>query len=389
MNKKRCRAFLLVLIILLTLLTFLPVLPAKAALQESSAEAELIMSIIDFINKNFAGDVDNVKLIQGAIRGMVESLGDPYSEYLTPEELKEFQTEARGSFGGIGIVITSRDNFATIVSVIDDSPAAKAGMMPGDRIVEIDGKDVRNLSISEIASRLRGEVGSKVSVGIQREDKMLKFVMTREIITINPVVFSILEKGIGYIRISEFNENTAVNVKKALDFFEKNNVQGIILDLRNNPGGILQQAVKVAEYFIPKGPIVKVVFKNGKTIVYNSKSEPLPFKLVVLVNGGSASASEIVAGAIKDRKSGIIMGEKTFGKATVQQIIDFGPFGGIKITVGRYVTPEGVDINKSGISPDIEVKQTMEDGGGKPDLQLERALEILRDMMNRKMDNAA
>lgn len=386
MKKKRCRAFLVVLVILLT---FLPVLPAKAALQESSAEAELIMSIVDFINNNFAGEVDNVKLIQGAIRGMVESLGDPYSEYLTPEELKEFQTEAKGSFGGIGIVITSRDNFATVVSVIDDSPAAKAGMMPGDRIVEIDEKDVRNLSISEIASLLRGAVGTKVSVGVQREGKMLKFVMTREIITINPVVFRILEKDIGYIKISEFNENTAVSVKKALDFFEKNNVRGIILDLRNNPGGILQQAVKVAEYFVPKGPIVKVVFKNGRTIVYNSESGHLPFKLVVLVNGGSASASEIVAGAIKDRKSGILIGEKTFGKATVQQIVDMGPFGGIKITVGRYVTPGGVDINKSGISPDIEVKQAMGVGGEQHDLQLERALEILRELMSRKMDNAA
>ncbi|KXG78742.1 Carboxy-terminal processing protease CtpB [Fervidicola ferrireducens] len=386
MNKKRCRAFLLVLVILLT---SLPVLTAKAAGQESSAEAELIMSIVDFINDNFAGEVDNVKLIQGAIRGMVESLGDPYSEYLTPEELKEFQTEAKGSFGGIGIVITSRDNFATVVSVIDDSPAARAGMMPGDRIVEIDGKDVKNLSTSEIASLLRGAVGTKVSVGVQREGKILKFVMTREIITINPVVFSILEKDIGYIKISEFNENTAVNVKKALDFFEKNNVRGIILDLRNNPGGILQQAVKVAEYFVPKGPIVKVVFKNGRTIVYNSESGPLPFKLVVLVNGGSASASEIVAGAIKDRKSGILIGEKTFGKATVQQIVDLGPFGGIKITVGRYVTPGGVDINKSGISPDIEVKQAMGVGGGQHDLQLERALEILRKLMSRKMDNAA
>lgn len=386
MNKKRCRAFLLVLVILLT---FLPMLPAKAAGQEGSAEAELIMSIVDFINDNFAGEVDNVKLIQGAIRGMVESLGDPYSEYLTPEELKEFQTETKGSFGGIGIVITSRDNFATVVSVIDDFPAARAGMMPGDRIVEIDGKDVRNLSISEIASLLRGAVGTKVSVGVQREGKMLNFVMTREIITINPVVFSILEKDIGYIRISEFNENTAVNVKKALDFFEKNNVRGIILDLRNNPGGILQQAVKVAECFVPEGPIVKVVFKSGRTIVYNSESGPLPFKLVVLVNGGSASASEIVAGAIKDRKSGILIGEKTFGKATVQQIVDLGPLGGIKITVGKYVTPGGVDINKSGISPDIEVKQAMGVDGGQHDLQLERALEILRKLMSRKMDNAA
>lgn len=384
MNRKMCKAFSLILIVSLA---FLYGLPAKAAEQDSSAETAIIMSIANFIKNNFVEEVDDTKLMQGAIRGMMESLGDPYSEYLTPEELKEFQTETKGKFGGIGVVITSKDNFATVISVIDGTPAAKVGMMPGDRIVVVNGKDVRNLGTSEIASLLRGEAGTQVSVGVQREGKMLNFIMTREIISINPVDFRILEENTGYIKISEFNENTAANVKKALDYFKNNGVKGIILDLRNNPGGVLQQAVKVAQYFVPKGPIVKVVFKNGRTVTYNSTSEPMEFNLVVLVNGGSASASEIVAGAIKDRKSGLLVGEKTFGKATVQQVVDLGALGGIKITVGKYVTPGGVDINKSGITPDVEVKAAGSDDGR--DLQLEKALEILRELMGQKVKSAA
>lgn len=384
MNRKMCKAFSLILIVSLA---FLYGPPAKAAEQDSSVETAIIMSIANFIKNNFVEEVDDTKLMQGAIRGMMESLGDPYSEYLTPEELKEFQTETKGKFGGIGVVITSKDNFATVISVIDGTPAAKVGMMPGDRIVVVNGKDVRNLGTSEIASLLRGEAGTQVSVGVQREGKMLNFIMTREIISINPVDFRILDENTGYIKISEFNENTAANVKKALDYFKNNGVKGIILDLRNNPGGVLQQAVKVAQYFVPKGPIVKVVFKNGRTVTYNSTSEPMEFNLVVLVNGGSASASEIVAGAIKDRKSGLLVGEKTFGKATVQQVVDLGALGGIKITVGKYVTPGGVDINKSGITPDVEVKAAGSDDGR--DLQLEKALEILRELMGQKVKSAA
>ncbi|ADL08273.1 S41 family peptidase [Thermosediminibacter oceani] len=363
MNKRRFKLIQALLVAVLVFNIFSPEVLAAGGQQDIPPEVDLLMKLSDFIEQNYAGDVDRLQLIQGALRGMVDSLNDPYSEYFSPEELKEFERSTSGNFGGIGIVITTKDGFTTVVSVLEGSPAARKGIKPGDRIVEIDGKDVTKLTTSEVAELLRGNEGTKVSVGILREGEkqILKFDITREIIRVNPIEYRILEKGIGYIKISEFNENTAENIDKALAAFKNSGVRGLVLDLRNNPGGLLDQAVETARRFVPKGLIVKVISKNGNTRAYYSDSAPSPFKLVVLVNGGSASASEILAGAIKDRKAGVIVGERTFGKATVQQLINLGSLGGIKLTIARYVTPSGIDINETGIVPDIEVKQDTSD----------------------------
>ncbi|TYP58541.1 S41 family peptidase [Thermosediminibacter litoriperuensis] len=363
MNKKRFKLIPTLLVAVIVFNIFAPEVLAAGDQQDIPPEVDFLMKLSDFIDVNYAGDVDRLQLIQGAIRGMVDSLNDPYSEYFTPKELMDFERSTSGNFGGIGVVITAKDGFNTVVSVLEGSPAARAGIKPGDRIVEVGGRDVTKFTTSEVAELLRGNEGTKVSVGVLREGEkqILKFDITREIIKVNPIEYRILESGIGYIKISEFNENTAENIDKALAAFKSSGVKGIILDLRNNPGGLLDQAVETARRFVPRGLIVKVVSKSGETRAYYSDSDPSPFKLVVLVNGGSASASEILAGAIKDRKAGVIVGEKTFGKATVQRLINLGVLGGIKLTIARYITPNGIDINKTGIAPDIEVKQDTSD----------------------------
>lgn len=350
------------LIPLILLIFFLFTFNFSAYAQEDGSnippEIEFLKQLTDFIENSYPYDVNRLDIIKGAIKGMVESLNDPYSEYFTPKDLKDFEDTTTGVFGGIGVVITSKDNVITVVTVLDNSPAMKAGLKPNDKIVEIDGKDVRGLSSSEASKMIRGKEGTTVRLGIMREGQkdIIRVNITREIIKVNPIEYKILEEGIGYIKISEFNENTSENIAKAIEYFKKNNVKSIVLDLRNNPGGLLDEAVEVAKFFVPKGPIVKVIYKNGTEEVYESDREPENFDLAVLVNGGSASASEILAGAIKDTGAGLIIGEKTFGKATVQRIIDLGELGGIKLTVARYVTPKGTDINKLGIKPDIEVK---------------------------------
>lgn len=353
--KKIITALLLITIFSLTPITY--GLAADGNLQIPS-DIKFLHDLKSFVRNNYVEDVSDLELMRGSIKGMVEALDDPYSEFYTPEAFKEFHETTSGNFGGIGVVIIMRDNYVTAVSVLDGSPAERAGVRPGDKIVQVDGKDVTKMTLNDVSKLLRGQKGTKVEIGVLRNNskQILKFKIDREIIEINPIEYEILEDGIGYLKISEFNEHTVENLDKALDTFKKNGVKGIVLDLRNNPGGILDQAIRVATRFVPEGPIVHVVSKHGKIKTYHSKTKPYPFELVVLINGGSASASEIVAGAIKDRNIGTLVGETTFGKATVQRTLDLGPIGGVKLTIGRYTTPNDTDINKTGIKPDIEVK---------------------------------
>ncbi|KYO66349.1 S41 family peptidase [Thermovenabulum gondwanense] len=356
------RAVLAVIIVFFLFVFSCPVTAQENSDNSIPPEIDFLKQLADFIESSYPYDVNRLDIIKGAIKGMVESLNDPYSEYFSPEDLKDFEDTTTGVFGGIGVVITSKDNFITVVTVLENSPAMRAGIKPNDRIVEVDGQDIRGISSSEASKLIRGKEGTTVRLGIMREGQkdVIRLNITREIIKVNPIEYKILEEGIGYIKISEFNENTSDNVAKAIDFFKKSNVKYLILDLRNNPGGLLDEAVEVAKYFVPRGPIVKVIYKNGAEEVYQSDRDPEQFNLSVLVNGGSASAAEILAGAIKDRNAGIVLGEKTFGKATVQRVIDLGELGGIKLTVARYVTPNGTDINKTGIKPDVEIKMEEE-----------------------------
>ncbi|WP_422448050.1 S41 family peptidase [Thermoanaerobacterium sp. DL9XJH110] len=358
--RKRYTAFialLLVAFLLFSPLTYRQLKAQDSTSQNIPPEINFLMQLEEFLKQNYVNDVRDLDLIKGAVKGMVESLNDPYSEYFSPEDFKNFNESTSGNFGGIGVVITSKDKYITIVSVLAGTPAEKAGLKAGDRIVGVDGKDVSNLSTAEVSNLIKGEKGTKVTLGVMREGEkqILKMDIIRDVIKVNPIEYKILGQGIGYLKISEFNENTAENIDRALDVFKKGGVQGIVLDLRDNPGGLLDQAVEVARRFVPEGPIVHVVSRDGKVQTFSSASPPSPFKLVVLVNGGTASASEVLAGAIKDRQAGILVGEKTFGKATVQRTLNLGVLGGIKLTVAHYTTPNGTDINKTGITPDIIV----------------------------------
>ncbi len=350
---KLCIAIVLVLIFVANPVTYGQ---AAAATGKIPDEIYFLLQMENFLKTNYVNDIDDLELLRGAIKGMVEALDDPYSEYYTPSEFKEFIESTSGNFGGIGVVITLKDKYITVVSVLSGSPAEKVGIKAGDRIVEIDGSDITGLSTAEVTKRIKGDKGTKVNIGVIRDGETLKFEVERDIIKINPVEYTVLGQGIGYIKINEFNENTVENLDKTLDVFSKNGVLGIVLDLRNNPGGYLDQAVEVAKRFVPRGPIVNIVSKEGRTQSYLSDSDPSPFSLVVLVNGGSASASEILAGAIKDRKAGIIVGERTFGKGMVQRTLSLGSLGGIKLTTAYYTTPNGTNINNTGIEPDVVVE---------------------------------
>jgi len=358
MKNKICDSKLTVVIILVFIFAVNPLTYVQAIAAEEKIPDEIffLLQMENFLKTNYVDDINDLELLRGAIKGMVEALNDPYSEYYTPSEFKDFNESTSGNFEGIGVVITLKDKYITVVSVLSGSPAEKAGIRAGDRFFEIDGNDITGISTAEVIKRLKGDKGTKVNIGVIRNGETLRFEVERDIIKVNPVESTVLGKGIGYIKINEFNENTVENLDKTLDAFKKSGVLGIVLDIRNNPGGFLDQAVEVATRFVPKGPIVNIVSKDGKTQSYTSDSEPSPFCLVVLVNGGSASASEILAGAIKDRKAGILVGERTFGKGMVQRTLSLGTLGGIKLTTAYYTTPNGTNINNTGIIPDVVVE---------------------------------
>ncbi|HHY04434.1 MAG TPA: S41 family peptidase [Thermoanaerobacterales bacterium] len=355
---KKLNPYLIAMLIGLLLLTPCTYCQAENSNNKIPADVNFLMQLKEFLKNNYVDEVSDIDLLRGAIDGMVDSLGDPYSQYFTPKDFQDFNETTSGNFGGIGVVINTKDKQVIVVSVLEGTPADRAGIKAGDKIIEVDGKETSELSLNEVSALIKGEAGTVVNMGILRdgEKQILKLDLPRETIKINPIEHKILGQGIGYLKIGEFNENTVANLDRALEDFRKGGVLGIVLDLRNNPGGLLDQAVGVSARFVPKGPVVKVVAKDGKDQTFMSNTEPSPFKLVVLVNGGSASAAEIVAGAIKDRGTGIIVGEKTFGKATVQRPLNLGILGGIKLTIARYVTPNGTDINKEGIHPDVVVE---------------------------------
>ncbi len=349
---------LTVAIVMMLIFVLYPLTYVQGASSDGKIPDEIyfLLQMENFLKTNYVGDIDDLELLRGAIKGMVESLNDPYSEYFTPSEFKDFNESISGNYEGIGIVITLKDKYITVVSVFSGSPAEKAGIKAGDRFVEIDGNDITGLSTAEVSKRLQGDKGTKVTIGVVRNGETLRFEVERDIVKINPVESRVLGKGIGYIKINEFNVNTVENLDTSLDNFKESGVQGIVLDLRNNPGGYIDQAIEVAKRFVPQGPIVNLVSKDGNTQTYTSDSEPSPFSLVVLVNGGSASASEILAGAIKDRNAGVLVGERTFGKGMVQRTLSLGALGGIKLTTAYYTTPNGTNINNAGIVPDVVVE---------------------------------
>lgn len=372
MRNKRLWALLLAVVIVCGAM----VLKVPTLVRAFAGTDEDVVFFLDVLNKvreSYVEEVSTKRLIEGALRGMVESLDDPYSSYLNADEYREFKASTSGTFGGVGVVITAKEGYVTVVAPIKGTPGERAGLQPGDRILKVDEKDVRGLDV-DVASRLiLGEPGTQVVLEVERDNEKLSFTITREFIEVNPVEAKMLADNLGYIRLTSFNEHAGERLREALDTLSQEGMQGVILDLRGNPGGLLNQALEVAQEFVPAGPVVYVEERGREERrVLNSKLKKERWPLVVLVDGGSASAAEIVAGAVQDRQAGTLVGEKTFGKATVQDVYSLDDGGALKITIGRYLTPNGRSINKEGIMPDIVVPAPKQ--SWYPDLQLKRVL---------------
>ena len=322
--------------------------------------------VLEKINKEYVDEINQSDSMDSAINGLLQSL-DPYSGYMSPEIFNEMQTETSGEFGGLGIEVTMESGVVKVISPIDDTPASRAGIKAGDYIVKINDTQVQGKSLSEAVELMRGPVGSAIELTIRRrgEKKALTFNVTREIIQIKSVKAELLEKNIGYIRLTSFNENSAGQIKKAINKFEKNkNLKSYILDLRNNPGGLLSQAIKISDFFLDNGEIVSTKSRqqseNRKW--FAKKGDLTKGKtILVLINYGSASASEIVAGALKDHKRAILIGENSYGKGSVQSIIPLKNKGAIRLTVAKYYLPSGKSISEVGVSPDIEIDEESDD----------------------------
>ena len=325
--------------------------------------------------------LDYQKMVYGAISGMVGSLDDPYTVFLTPEENKMFNQDMSGKFGGIGAEIGFRDGLLTIIAPLKNSPAKKAGLLPGDIVLKVDEEEIVGMNIDKAVYLIRGEKGTKVILTISREgiDELKEIEVTRDIIVVETVEWEMMENNIAYINISQFNEDTANEVDNYINDILIENPKGVILDLRNNSGGYLKVTNKIISRFIDSGDVIVIESFKNKEKIHKSKGgqrfSGVP--IVVLINGGSASASEILAGALKDNGKAKLVGEKTFGKGLVQIMEDLRDGSAIKISVSRWLTPNRVDINENGIEPDFEVELTIDDYLNERDPQLEKAMEIL------------
>jgi carboxyl-terminal processing protease len=319
----------------------------------------MFTDVLRIIKQNYVEPVSTKDLIYGALNGMTKSL-DPFSSFFTPKQYESFRQETEGEFGGVGIEIGMEKGRPVVISPIEGTPAFRAGIKPGDVILEIDGEDTSNMSLIDVVQRIRGKVGTKVQLTIYRKgmEKPMKIELERALIRIESVRWTTLG-DVGYIKLSQFNENVSVQVERALKELTSKRVKGIILDLRNDPGGLLSEAINVADLFLPEGKLVVYTrSRKGETQKYFARRKPVvpnDLPVIVLINKGSASASEIVAGALQDYKRAIILGEKSFGKASVQNIIPLEDGSALKLTVAYYYTPLGRLIHNKGIVPDVQV----------------------------------
>lgn len=334
------------------------------------------------VEDSYIGTVDYNKIVDGAISGMVSSLGDPFSVYFNKDTLDTFNGEINGTFEGIGAELTARDGKLVVIAPLEGSPAEKAGIKTGDIIESIEGQSVGSMTLDEAVMKIRGQKGTLVTLNIIRSgsDKPIEIKIKRETINVKSVDYKMGDDAIAYIKILRFDNTTKNLISDAANNINKNKAKGIILDLRNNPGGYLDSSIEVASEFIKDGVVVIEQYKDGKkeelSVVGNGKLYDIP--MVVLVNGGSASASEILAGAIRDHKRGILIGEKTFGKGSVQEMQPLSSGGALKLTMAKWLTPNGTVIDKNGLLPDIEVKYEEDKTDVKKDNQLEKAKEEIK-----------
>ncbi len=345
---------------------------------------DLFSEVLNKINKEYVDEINQDEVMDSAINGVLQSL-DPYSAYMTPDMFNSMQTETSGEFGGLGIEVGMEAGVVKVISPIDNSPASRVGVKAGDYIVKINETQVQGKSLTEAVDLMRGPVGSNIEITIRRKGfkKALTFIITREIIEVQSVKFKTLSDSVGYIRLTSFNENSSEQIKNKIKKIDKKiKIKGFILDLRNNPGGLLSQAIKITDFFLDSGEIVstKSRKKSENRKWFAKKGDLIEGKpLIVLTNYGSASASEIVAGALKDHKRAIIVGENSYGKGSVQSIIPLKNKGAIRLTISKYYLPSGESISEVGVTPDIEISEENEEFkiNTKTDNQLNFAIKLL------------
>ena len=377
MKKKFKVIFLTVILFIFSKITF-------AANDENIYDKiDLFGEVLDKINKEYVDEVNHGEAMDAAINGVLQSL-DPYSAYMSPDTFKEMETETSGKFGGLGIEVGMEFGVVKVITPMDDSPAEREGVKAGDYIVKVDGVQVQGKTLSEAVELMRGPVGSKIEITVRRKGvkKALTFEIIREVIVVESVKSKIIDDNVGYIRLTAFNENSSRQVKDKIKKFKKKKINKYVLDLRNNPGGLLSQAVKISDFFLDNGEIVSTKsrksYENKK--YFAKKGDIINGKtLVVLINYGSASASEIVAGALKDHKRAILIGENSYGKGSVQSIIPLKNEGAIRLTISKYYLPSGESISGTGITPDIEISESSDEFriGTKTDNQLDFAISLL------------
>ena len=376
------RTFKVYLIILFSIFFF--VIPINSTEVDIYKKIDLFGEVLEKINKEYVDEVNQSESMDSAINGLLQSL-DPYSAYMSPKIFEQMQTETSGEFGGLGIEVGMEAGVVKVISPIDDTPASKAGLKAGDYIVKINNTQVQGKSLSEAVDLMRGPVGSGIELTVRRigEKKALVFNIVREVIQVQSVKSEVLEDDIGYIRLTSFNDNSSDQIEKQIKKLNKNkNINSYILDLRNNPGGLLSQAIKISDFFVDNGEIVSTKSrKKSENRKWFAKGGDITGgkTLLVLINYGSASASEIVAGALKDHKRAILLGENSYGKGSVQSIIPLKNRGAIRLTVAKYYLPSGKSISEVGVRPDIEISEEGDDFriNSDTDNQLSYAIKLL------------
>ncbi len=338
--------------------------PLVSVAQDRYADLQNFSKILNLVQQYYVEEVDTKKLVTGAIKGMLKEL-DPHTNYMAADIFKDFESETAGEFGGIGIEISIQNGVLTIISPIEDTPAWNAGIKPGDKIVGIDQQSTKGFTLVEASALLKGKRGSKIVLSVIRDgqDKPLDIAIVRGIVKIKSIKTANLDEGYIYVKVTSFIENTSSDLEKALKNYKEKNggkIEGILIDLRRNPGGLLEQAIKVSDMFLKDGVIVSTIGRDQKNKEVNSASKKALYPdvpIVILINEFSASASEIVAGALQDNKRAVVVGERSFGKGSVQSVIRLGDGSGLKLTVARYYTPNGTSIQSEGIHPDVEIEE--------------------------------
>ena len=372
-----------ILVIGIVALTLISVFWGMHKLTHNAGGTLQFLYTLGKIRSSYVGEYTDKKLFEGAMHGLVESLDDPYSEYMDEKGFARLNEMTDGTFGGIGVVLGQRNKEFVVVSPMEGSPGAKAGIEAGDKILKVNDVDTKGRTLEDVVSTIRGKKGTSVKLLLEHKNgQQFTADIVRDDIKVKSVAGRMLpDSKIGYIRIAMFNENTGEEFKKAYEKLEQEGMQATLLDLRHNPGGLLTECVKVSNYIVPKGPVVSITDKKGNTKVYESKLEKVKYPLAVLIDHGSASASEIVSAAVQDTKAGKLFGVKTYGKGCVQSVFHITTKTGLKLTTAMYYTPSGRSIHKVGVTPDVEIELPEK---ATVDVQLNKAEEYLRDELKKR-----